>query len=175
MRPESKLNRWISGTVALLAAAVLLVADQVTKHLVLEKIKPTGALEVIPGLLEFSYIENTGAAFGMFKDSIWIISVIGAAATVAIILLIFKYSRHTVYSLISAALLLAGGIGNIIDRIRFGFVVDFIFVKFFPYIFNFADCCITVGTGFFILHFLILTHREKAAARSESDREETDK
>lgn len=145
----------------LFAAALLLGVDQLIKHFVLLRLAPVGEVTVIGGLLEFSYTENTGAAFGLFKNNMVFITLLGTVIFLLILVLLFRYSEHTVFSLVSAALLLAGGLGNIIDRVRYGFVVDFIHVLFFPYIFNFADCCITVGAVLFVIHFLLLSRREK--------------
>jgi signal peptidase II len=86
---------------------------------------------------------------------------ITVAATVAIAVLLFRYKRHTFFSYATSALLIAGGIGNLIDRIAYGFVVDFIHVLFFDYIFNFADCCITVGAVLFVIHVLFFTRSEE--------------
>lgn len=151
---------------ALLAAAVLLGIDQLTKYFVLQKLKPIGSVTVISGLLEFSYIENTGAAFGLFKNSMWLIMTLTAIAFVAIAVVLFRYKNHTLLSYIASTLLIAGGIGNLIDRMLYGFVVDFIHVMFFDYIFNFADCCVTVGAVLFVLHVLLISYREKKAAQT---------
>ena len=91
----------------------------------------------------------------------WLVVPITVAATVAIAVLLFRYKRHTFFSYATSALLIAGGIGNLIDRIAYGFVVDFIHVLFFDYIFNFADCCITVGAVLFVIHVLFFTRSEE--------------
>ena len=69
--------------------------------------------------------------------------------------------RHSFFSYTTAALLMSGGIGNLIDRIAHGFVVDYIHVLFFDYVFNFADCCITVGAVLFVIHVLFFTREGK--------------
>ncbi len=166
MKQESQNRKGIRALVVLGAAVLLLAADQITKYYVLQGLKPAGSVTVIGGLLEFSYVENTGAAFGILKNQIWLVTAVALAAFAAILVLLFCYRRHTFFSLASSALLLAGGIGNLIDRIRFGFVVDFIHVLFFPYIFNFADCCVTVGAALFVIHVLLLSYRERKQASS---------
>ena len=148
-------------------AGVLLATDQIIKYFVLTKLKPTGTVTVIPGLLEFTYVENTGAAFGLFKNIMWLVVAITVVATVAIVVLLFRYKRHTFFSYATSALLIAGGIGNLIDRIAYGFVVDFIHVLFFDYIFNFADCCITVGAVLFVIHVLFFTRSEETSKGKE--------
>lgn len=156
---------------ALAAAALLLAVDQVTKGAVLEKLKPIGAVTVVPGLLEFSYVENEAAAMGLFGGLIWLVVLVTVATCAAILVLLFRYKGHTFFSYTTSALLLAGGIGNLLDRIRYGYVVDFIHVLFFQYVFNFADCCVTVGAACFVLHYLVLSRREKEHAENPHQEE----
>ncbi len=167
MEQEASVYRRRYGVLALAAAAILLAVDQVTKYFVLLHLSNRGPMTLIAGLLEFSYVENTGAAFGLFKNMMWIIMLVCLAAFVVIGVLLFRYQNHTFFSYAASTLLLAGGVGNLLDRIFYGFVVDFIHVLFFNYIFNFADCCITVGAALFILHVLIISHREKNRNREE--------
>lgn len=161
MKQENQSRTGLRTVVVLAVAALLLAADQITKYYVLQGLKPAGPITIIGGLLEFTYVENTGAAFGILKGQIWVVTAVTVVAFAAILVLLFRYRRHTFFSLATSALLLAGGIGNLIDRIRFGFVVDFIHVLFFPFIFNFADCCVTVGAVLFVVHVLLLSYRER--------------
>lgn len=158
----NKRNSRVFRGIALLGAAVLLlVVDIIAKRCVLRYLKPVGSVPLIDGFLEFSYVENTGAAFGLFKNVMWLIILITVVAVAAISLLLFRYQSHTFFSYASCALLIAGGIGNLLDRILYGFVVDYIHVLFFDYIFNFADCCVTVGAVLFVIHVLLISVREK--------------
>lgn len=152
------------------AAVILIAIDQVTKFWVEEFLRDgTGgaSVTVIPGLLSFEYLENAAAAMGMFDGMIYLVMIMSAAVSAAIIAGVFLYKNHTWASYTSAALLLAGGVGNLIDRLTNvtpggeRVVVDFIHIEFFPYIFNFADCCVTVGAVFLLLHAFILARREK--------------
>ncbi len=161
MKPENR-NRSVATAVAVLAAAVVLLAlDQIIKYFVLQDLKPIGTVTVIPGLLELAYVENTGAAFGLFKNFMWLVVGVTVIATIVIIVLLFRYKKHTFFSYTTSALLIAGGFGNLIDRMVHGFVVDYIHVLFFDYIFNFADCCITVGAVLFVIHVLFFTRGEE--------------
>lgn len=160
---EQKPNTRLYGVLVLVVGAILLAVDQVIKYYVVQYLKPVGTVTVIGGLLEFSYVENTGAAFGLFKNFMWVVVVITIAAFFLIAILLFRYRGHTFFSYAASALLLAGGAGNLIDRFFYGFVVDFIHVLFFGYVFNFADCCITVGTVCFVIHVLLVSYREKKA------------
>ena len=161
MRRKSDLQRWILGLAMLALAVLLLVADQLTKRRVLRTLSGGQPYTLIPGLLELRYTENTGAAFGLFQNAIWLVYAVSAAAYAVILWALFRYRRHSFFSYAACAMLLAGGVGNLIDRWRFGFVVDFIHVSFFDYVFNFADCCVTVGCVFLILHTLLLSRWEK--------------
>lgn len=147
--------------VALILSVVLLAADQVTKYYVLRDLKPVGAVPVIPHFMEFSYVENRGAAFGLFQNSMWLVGIFSVIAFVALVLSLFLYKNHSFFSYSAVTLILSGGIGNLIDRLRFGYVVDFIHVLFFDYIFNFADCCVTVGAVLLVCHAILLTYWEK--------------
>lgn len=166
-------NRGLTTAVlVLLAAVVLLVVDQVIKYFVLRYLEPVGTVKVLPGLLEFTYVENTGAAFGLFQNVLWLVILVTLVASLVILVLLFRYRHHTFLSYATSALLLAGGVGNLLDRFIHGFVVDYIHVLFFDYIFNFADCCITVGAVLFVLHVLFFTqdHSGKAELPEEQEK-----
>ena len=90
-------------------------------------------------------------------------------AAAVILVLLFRYKHHSFFSYTTSALLIAGGLGNLIDRIVHGFVVDFIHVLFFGYVFNFADCCITVGAVLFVIHMLFFSYKEKSLSPEGED------
>lgn len=166
MEQKKKAHHNLYAGICLAVAAVLLAVDQILKYFVLRDLKPAGSVTVIDGLLELAYIENTGAAFGLFQNMMWLLILITLAAFLVIVVLLFRYRSHTFFSYTASTLLIAGGIGNLLDRIFYGFVVDYIHVLFFDYIFNFADCCVTVGTVLFIIHVVLISVREK---RTETD------
>ncbi len=141
--------------VSLAVIAVLTAADQLIKYFVVTYLKPIGEKLIIPGVLRFTYVENDGAMMGLFGGKaqvmMWITVVI--IAVLLVLLLLKKINFGFNYCCLVA--IIAGGIGNLIDRFRLGFVVDYIdvlFVKF--YVFNFADCLITVG-AFLIIGYQI--------------------
>ncbi len=141
--------------VSLAVIAVLTAADQLIKYFVVTYLKPIGEKLIIPGVLRFTYVENDGAMMGLFGGKaqvmMWITVVIIAVLLVLLLLKKIKFGFN--YCCLVA--IIAGGIGNLIDRFRLGFVVDYIdvlFVKF--YVFNFADCLITVG-AFLIIGYQI--------------------
>lgn len=161
MEERKNISHFLRAVALLIAAGLLLAVDIVAKHCVLRYLKPMKPISLIDGLLELSYVENTGAAFGLFKNMMWLVILITVIAVAVILVLLFRYQKHTFFSYASCALLIAGGIGNLLDRILYGFVVDYIHVLFFDYIFNFADCCVTVGAVLFVIHVLLISLREK--------------
>ncbi|MBQ6569009.1 MAG: signal peptidase II [Clostridia bacterium] len=165
--------------VSLLAVALLVAVDQITKYLVITNIKPVGSVNAIPGVLNFTYTENTGAAFGILKDSRWVFIV--GTISIIIVVLYFMCKKVFVHPIgnIAAVLVVAGGIGNMIDRLSIGYVIDFIDVSpLFEYaVFNFADCCVCVGACLLIVYILFLHDRKKpkteaADAAAETVRED---
>lgn len=150
--------------------AALTAVDQFLKMTVITNLKPIGTLEAIPGLLNFTYVENFGVAFGFLFGMSWIIIALTMIVIVVLLVFIFRYRYHTVLSYASCTLVVAGGIGNLIDRIAFGYVVDYIHVQFFPYVFNFADCCVVVGAILFSIWYLFFKEKkEQGAALMEDD------
>ena len=130
-----------------LFAAGIAAADQWTKYLTVANIALYQDVEFIPGFLGLTYVQNTGAAFSAFEGQQWLFAIIFAAFTVAILWEYFKkpmgFSKFERWCI---AAVYGGGLGNMIDRVRFGYVVDMIETKFmvFP-VFNVADCFITCG------------------------------
>ncbi|MDI6870082.1 MAG: signal peptidase II [Bacillota bacterium] len=141
-----------------LIGAAIVALDQLTKALVGRTVPPGGARPVIPGLLSLRPAENFGAAFGFFPR--WTLLFI-AIAVVAVSLMAYWYRRLTWQrqaAKAGLALAAAGAVGNLIDRVRFGYVRDFIDVRWYPAIFNVADVAIVVGIGL----LLIALWREEA-------------
>lgn len=140
--------------VVLLLAVVIAVADQLIKILVSNFLKPLGTVEIIPGLFSLTYVENKGAAFGMFANMRWIFIVFTVIVIAALIFIIFKKKINNKLFITSAVLLIGGGIGNLIDRIFFGYVIDYLSLSFFSPVCNFADYCITAGTILLIIYII---------------------
>jgi signal peptidase II len=146
----------ISTLIALAAIVLLIAADQITKLLISSHFEVGQSMHVINGLLDFTYVQNRGAAFGMLSNQRWIFLILTTVLIAAIIFVWFKgYITHITGQL-SAVLLIAGGIGNMIDRLTLGYVVDFIDVSplFSFAVFNVADCCVTVGAVFMAIYML---------------------
>ena len=145
----------------LLATAGIVAVDQLSKLWVVQGIPLYARVEALPGVFHLTYVQNTGAAFSSFQGMQWLFAVIFALFTVAVI---WEFSKKrlpfTTFDRWCIALVYAGGLGNMIDRIRLGYVVDMIAVDFinFP-VFNVADCFITCGCIALLVH-LIFFNRE---------------
>ncbi len=134
---------------------LLVAADQLIKYLTHTMLKPISTKVLIKGILSLTYVENRGAAFGMMQNSRWVFILL----TFAIIFAISAYRIRSGESgrlfNSAAVLLISGGIGNLIDRIFRGYVVDMIQVTFIDYpVFNFADCCVVVGAVLMCIYVL---------------------
>ena len=139
-----------------LFAVGIVAADQITKLLVLAKIPLFGHVDAIPGLFHLTYVQNTGAAFSSFEGMRWLFVVLFAVLTVLVFVEYFKKPMpFTTFERWCIAAIYGGGLGNIIDRVRLGYVVDMIEVDFirFP-VFNVADCFITCGCIAMIVHMI---------------------
>lgn len=142
-------------------AAVVVVLDQITKVLTVSNIPLFGHVDFIPGFLGFTYVRNPGAAFSSFSGMQWLFALIFVIFTVAIFYEYFKKPMgFTTFERWCIAAIYGGGLGNMIDRFRFGYVVDMIQTEFmnFP-VFNVADCFITCGC-ILLLVSLILFNKE---------------
>ena len=149
----------------LLMAGVIL-ADQLTKILALQYLAPVGSYPLWKDVLHLTYVENTGAAFGMLKDHRWVFLVISTVALGGMIVYMFLNKNRHPLETVAVAFIVGGGIGNMIDRVARGFVVDFVDVKcipFWKYIFNVADIFVCVGCGLFILYVFLYETRVKKA------------
>ena len=144
-----------------LFSAGIVLADQITKYLTVANIPLHGDVPFIPGLLQLTYVQNTGAAFSSFEGQQWLFALIFLVFTVGIFYEYFKkpmpFTRPERWCI---AAIYAGGLGNMIDRVRLGYVVDMIETTFirFP-VFNVADCFITCGCIALMSH-LILFNKE---------------
>lgn len=132
-------------------AAAVAVIDQVLKELVLAYVVPAGSIEVIPSLFSLVYTENRGVAFGLFQNTTWIFAIVTVLIIAFLLFFYQKYKFKSKLIIISMALVIGGGIGNLIDRIFRGYVIDFLSVSFFPPVCNFADYCVVVGAVILIL------------------------
>jgi len=142
--------------------AAILIADQITKYLVQLSLSPVGtSLPLIDGVFHLTNVHNTGAAWGMMQGFRWLFIPMTLIVCGIIIFILVKYhKRVTVFSRVTLSLLFAGAVGNLIDRVLFGYVRDFFDFCLinFP-VFNVADSAMTIGCALLIIDALFLKER----------------
>jgi signal peptidase II len=149
-----------------LGMAVIIAADQIVKLWVLNDLSKIGSMSVIGDFLKFTYVPNKGAAFSILEGKRLLLIIVPAIFTLAFIVILALQKIDSVLGNVSLMLIAGGGIGNLIDRIRLGYVVDFIDLNKINFaIFNIADTCVTVGV--ILLIIFIFTH-EAALGRGKS-------
>ena len=143
-------------------AVLLILGDQLTKLAVRTGIPLGGSVPFIPHVLDLTYVQNTGAAFSILRTHTWLLTLISAAVVLAMCALIIKGFFKNALGRWAAALVLAGGMGNLIDRVVFGFVTDMFKTTFMDFaVFNVADCCITVGVPLLFLYVWFYVGKNK--------------
>lgn len=161
------MNKLISGRrkwlLLIIIAGIILTTDQWTKQLIIESVPLHTGIEVITGFLDFAHVRNSGVAFGMLSEGassfqrIFFI-LLSFAAMVVIAWMIYSSPAIELGLLAGYSLFFGGALGNLIDRIRFGQVIDFIDVHWgnlhWP-AFNIADSALCVGAGLFLLHVVL--------------------
>lgn len=140
-----------------LVAVLVIVLDQFTKKLVTHYFELHASVPVIPNFFDLVYVRNKGAAFGILADSAYRVPVLLVTTSVAVVFLVWLYRQYRPDQLLARcglSLVLGGAVGNLIDRLRFGEVVDFIYVHWYDHYwpaFNVADSAICVGVGMLLL------------------------
>lgn len=157
--------------------------DQLTKWLAVIYLKGEESVYLIDGVLRFTYLENRGAAFGMLDDQRWVFLVISSLMIIALLAYIIKEKPKSRFVMTSLTLIISGGVGNMIDRILLGYVIDFIdfcaFPELWKWVFNIADSAVCIGTAMLLLWLIRDTVRavreEKAKKLAAGGVTETDK
>ena len=140
-----------------LFASAIVAADQITKYLTVANIPLYADVPFIPGLLQLTYVQNTGAAFSSFQGQQWLFALIFGVFTLAVV---YEYYKKTMgFTKLEWWCIVAiygGGLGNMIDRVRLGYVVDMIETTFMEFpVFNVADCFITCGAVLLGAHLVL--------------------
>ena len=161
--------------------AVGIILDQLTKWLAVTYLQPIwpDSVPIIDGVLQLTYAENTGAAFSMLSDAPWVFKSISAVAIVAMLIYLYGFKGGRRLQDIALAMIISGGIGNMIDRLALNSVIDFIDFCLIDFaIFNGADSFVCVGAGLLILSLILdmkdEAAREKAARAAKSNPSEGD-
>ncbi len=169
---------------AAIITALIVVTDQITKQIVMHSGLALGeSADFIPWLINFTYVKNDGAAWGMLDNARWVFMTLSSLAMLAIVYVLVKYRKRHVMLEIGLAFVLGGGIGNMIDRIIYGSVTDFlhftsesfpILNRNFP-VFNVADIFVTVGAFVLIVYLLFVEPRIESRASDEGNSAEGDR
>ena len=147
--------------------------DQLTKLLVSHNMSLYESISVIPSVFNITYIHNKGAAFGMLANHRWVFMIISTVAIIGMGVYLFRFCKEKMLFKIGLALVISGGIGNMIDRIIYGYVIDMIEATFIETlfgwsfaIFNVADSLVCVGAGLVI--FCLIRDIIKEGKRNEN-------
>ena len=181
-----KKKVYTSTLIQIILFVLLIGIDQFTKHLATVYLKGTGSVSLISGILELRYLENAGAAFSMLQNRQWVFYIITAIVLVIVFYIwgrvvssLKKYAQlkenesssdvfkkktfnNGIFLNYILIILAAGAVGNLIDRVRFQYVVDFIYIRLinFP-VFNFADICVSVAAVLLVIFFIFIYKDDK--------------
>ncbi len=157
MKKDKKIYFWLS-------LIFFLIIDQVTKLIVIGKIPEKESIPIINNIFHFTHIKNTGIAFGLFQGNSRFVLILGVFTLLTFIILFFTYKRPSgVIVNLALGLICAGAMGNLIDRIFYGKVIDFLDFRIWP-VFNIADASVVIGI-ILVIVFYIFTN-EKVPAKN---------
>ena len=147
-----------------IVAAVLIVLDQLVKTWTVANIALDTVEPFLPGFMSLAYLRNYGAAWSILQNQQWFFTIVTIAAVTGLIWYYIKQVKGNIWTLFSLSLMIAGALGNFIDRIRLGYVVDMFHLDFinFP-VFNVADICLSVGVG---ILFICIMKEESNGSKS---------
>lgn len=152
-------------------AVFLVVLDHITKYIALTQLKPIGSKTVISGFFDFTYVENRGAAFGMLSGQRWFFVLLTIVVSAVIVYAFIKMPKNKEYVWLRTALILvlSGAVGNMIDRIIRGYVVDFLEITLIRWpVFNLADIYVVAGTALLLyLAFFVIKEEPKKEENAE--------
>ena len=151
---------------AIISIGILI--DQITKLLSVKFLQPKGTVPIIEDVIHLTYVENRGAAFGMLSDSRWVFMLVSTVAIIGMAVFLYSGLASNLLYEISVAMIISGGIGNMIDRIALGYVVDMIDFRIINFaVFNGADSFVCVGAGLLVLA-LVLDIVKEAKAKKDN-------
>lgn len=141
-----------------------ILVDQVSKLLVAAKLPFGVKIPIIGNFFSLEYIHNEGAAWSILSGRVGLLLIVTVIVTIVIAFFLYKTPKEQKLLRFSYALLIAGAVGNIIDRVRLGYVIDFFSFPNFP-VFNVADCCVTVSIALIII--ITLSDMKKESAKNK--------
>ena len=174
MKIKIAMNRK-GGIISLSVIIATVLIDFITKVIVMNTMDLQQSIPLINNVLHLTYITNDGAAFGSFSEQRWVFMSISTVMILFMAVLLFLWTDRDPLFYASVSMIVGGGIGNMIDRIAYGTVVDFIDFCAFPnlwmWIFNGADAFVCVGVGLFIIYYV---RSEIKASKAKKEEEKTD-
>ena len=151
----------------LLTILLCAAADQAEKYYVVTHLALYESAPLLPGLVELDYIRNTGGGFSILSGHTWLLTLLTAAVMVVVAVLLVRRTFPHPLAMWTLTAILGGGLGNLIDRVRLGYVVDMFNFQFMRYpVFNVADILVVCGTIGFAAYYLLLHDR---VAKKETD------
>ena len=153
--------------------AILVVADQLVKNWAVGTLQPFGSMDFIHfgnfKIIDLTYLENSGAIFGSMSGKKWFLIGFTSIVIIAGIVFMFLNIKRSKLLNVALGLFIAGGIGNLIDRIRLGYVVDMFEIKLFKFaIFNVADICVTVAFVLFLIYGIFIDPKIEKSRQEEN-------
>ena len=157
----------------LLIILLVIVADQITKYITVQYLKPLNTVPILEGVFSLTYVENRGAAFGIFQNQRWFLIILPILIVSVAIIFLIKNRNESILTRISLAIILGGAIGNLLDRIFRGYVVDMFQFTFFQFpVFNVADMAVVCGT--IILALQLLFYNENTSDGNQANEENSE-
>ena len=158
-------KRTLCNLLLALIVIVGILADQLSKSLAIRYLLPIDTKPLWQGVLHLTYVENRGAAFGMLASNRWVFMIVSTVAILGLLVWFFFFIKKPTYLGTSAiALIVSGGIGNMIDRVAVGYVVDFVDFRLINFaVFNVADIFVCIGAGLLVLAILLEPDSKKDA------------
>lgn len=153
--------------ISVVAIAVLTAVDQIIKFFVERDLQPVSQKAFIDGFIGWQYVRNTGAAFGSFSNNTALLSVFTGIVILAGFVFLLVGKIESKFCQACAVLIISGGLGNLIDRVMLGYVIDYIEVQFMNFaVFNFADILVTCGSFMLMGYIIYDIFREKKQGKA---------
>ena len=154
--------------------AVLVVAlvalDQLVKYLVVQNISPGEYIPFLPHILDLTYVQNTGAAFSLLEEHTWILTIVSLVVSVLLVVLLVKKVFPRPFAMAALSMVLAGAVGNLIDRALLGYVTDMFETLFMRFaVFNVADICVVCGAVLAVIYYLWFYEKYDKRGKAHGD------
>ena len=157
----------------ILIPLLAVVLDQLTKYLTVAYLKPVGDIPILPDVLHLRYVENRGAAWGAMQGQMVFFYVVTAVMLVGMVLALYKNWVRGGFGRTVVLLLIGGTLGNFIDRVRLGYVVDMIYFALIDFpVFNVADIFLTCGCGALFVYLIFFDEKLQKAAKAKEEQED---